>query len=381
MMKSRIPLIYLRCLAVVLVVLLALRAVGLSGDVPADSISYDDGPHVFWAAPDSAIVFYLCDGELVKQAFKVDDTLRFNGLCHDSGQSYAIPTNPPVPENAIFSGVTRVFAVSDIHGEYEAFVQLLKAAGIVDDQLEWSWGDGHLVVNGDIFDRGDMVTEALWLVYRLQQEAERAGGKVHYLLGNHETMVLRGDNRYIHEKYLDGIVKKSRIRHEDLYGPDMELGRWLRTRPTAIRIDSILFVHGGISPQLYRCRYRLDSLNALVRATLDVRSYDLAFDSSLGLVYRSLGPFWYRGLLIDMEEDYPMIASAELDSILSLYGAGAVVVGHTEMDELDCYFGGRVYGIDMPLEELGVFQGLLWEGGRFYRVDGHGQKELLTCGQ
>jgi hypothetical protein len=159
----------------------------------------------------------------------------------------------------------------------------------------------------------------------------------------------------------------------------MELGRWLRSKPTVVRINEIVFIHGGISPELYRRGYSLDSLNALVRATIGLRSYDLAFDTTVGMLYRGLGPFWYRGLLWDMEDDYPKITSVQLDSALSASGAETVVVGHSEMDQVDCYFGGRVYSIDVPLEELGMFQGLLWEDGQFYRVDGAGTRALMQC--
>ena len=33
---------------------------------------------------------------------------------------------------------------------------------IVDDGGNWAFGQGHLVVVGDVFDRGDEVTEILW---------------------------------------------------------------------------------------------------------------------------------------------------------------------------------------------------------------------------
>ena len=47
-----------------------------------------------------------------------------------------------------------------------------------------------LVQTGDIFDRGAKVREALDLLMRLEDEAKRAGGRVEFLLGNHEVMNL-----------------------------------------------------------------------------------------------------------------------------------------------------------------------------------------------
>ena len=45
----------------------------------------------------------------------------------------------------------------------------------------------------------DKVNEILWFVYDLEGQAKEKGGRVHYLLGNHEYMVLYNDLRYIHD--------------------------------------------------------------------------------------------------------------------------------------------------------------------------------------
>ena len=243
---------------------------------------YSEGPHVLWRDSSCVTVFYLCGDEIVSQDFESDDTVRFSGLCADSLREYKIPTETWQVEPAEYSGISRVFAVSDLHGEYEVFESLLINAGIVDSALNWSFGEGHLVVNGDVFDRGDRVTECLWLIYRLEQEAGESGGRVHFLLGNHEKMVLRGDLRYVHDSYKDGIVKKTRISYDDLFGPDMELGRWLRSKNTVIRIDSVLYVHAGIIPWIVDEGFTIDQINTAVRRALDLRSYDLAFGAEPG---------------------------------------------------------------------------------------------------
>jgi hypothetical protein len=152
----------------------------------------------------------------------------FDGFCDDSLTSYRIARRAPTEGPEVQDGISRIFAVSDIHGEYEALVGLLANAGVIDEEQHWNWGDGHLVVLGDIFDRGDRVTECLWLIHALELEAEEAGGRVHYTLGNHEVMVLQGDLRYVNAKYLEGIVQETGIDYQDLFGPAMEFGRWLR---------------------------------------------------------------------------------------------------------------------------------------------------------
>jgi hypothetical protein len=351
----------------------------LASSVPGQEITdVNDGPYVYWHDSTTATVFYLCGGEVRQDKYENLDTLRFKGMCHDSSFSYTVPAAPPIIEPHTFDGVSKIFTVSDIHGEYEYFADLLKVSGLVDEELRWIWGDGHLVIDGDVFDRGDGVTETLWLIYRLEQEAKLAGGRVHFTVGNHEKMVIRGDNRYVHDKYLKGIAKKTRIKHEDLYGADMELGRWLRTKHTAIVINGILFTHAGIIPEAIERGLNIDRLNDAVRAALDISSSELAFSDEPKFLLASKGPLWYRGLWEEREGRYAHLTQADVEQVLEYYGAGAVVVGHTGVDEVSSYFDGRVYAIDVPFEDILALQGLLWEDGKFYRVTGAGAREPLT---
>ncbi len=58
--------------------------------------------------------------------------------------------------------------ITDIHGEYSTYLNLLNANGIIDNDLNWKFGKGHLVIIGDTFDRGAMVTEVLWHLFGLE---------------------------------------------------------------------------------------------------------------------------------------------------------------------------------------------------------------------
>ena len=51
-------------------------------------------------------------------------------------------------------------------------LELLTNNKIIDEQGDWAFGTGHFVITGDIFDRGDKVTEILWFIYELEQQAE-----------------------------------------------------------------------------------------------------------------------------------------------------------------------------------------------------------------
>ena len=65
-----------------------------------------------------------------------------------------------------------MFVVSDIEGEFKAFRQLLQGNNIIDENFNWTFGNGHLVLTGDFVDRGTLVTEVLWLIYSLEEKAK-----------------------------------------------------------------------------------------------------------------------------------------------------------------------------------------------------------------
>ena len=76
-----------------------------------------------------------------------------------------------------------------------------------------------------------------------------------------------------------------------------------------------------------------------------------------------------------MEGSYSHATLEEVEAILAYYGAHAIVVGHTQIDQVQGLYDGRIFGVDVPLDELGSLQGLLWESGSFYRVTGSGERE------
>ncbi len=265
----------------------------------------------------------------------------------------------------IYPGVRTVAALSDIHGQYETARKLLEVNGIIDDQLNWTFGEGHLVIVGDIFDRGDRVTEILWLVYNLEQQAEAAGGMVHFLLGNHETMILHGDERYLNARYrtTSGLLGEF---YKDLYGPDTYLGRWLRSLPLAVQINDVVYVHGGFSREMVREVGSLEGVNRLYHDYLldagenlsDVRSSSRRLD----LLYGDNGPLWYRGYFAsrDFTED-------DLRFVLRRLDAERIVVGHTSFTSVQGFFHNRVIAVDSSIKFGSVGEILIVRDGAYFR--------------
>ena len=250
----------------------------------------------------------------------------------------------------IRNGISKILALSDNHGGYGYFVEFLKKINMIDSARHWTWGNGHLVIVGDVFDRGDRVTECLWLIYQLEAEARDAGGAVHYLLGNHELMILRNDLRYVNQKYVDGSSRRNRKEYPERFGPYYELGRGLPSTNTEVRPSDIRFVHGGLSPELIDSAFSISEVNHRMRELIDLPAPELLFNQRSMFLTKSLGPQWYRGYHYAMEDRYGKATSAQVDRILKYFEADAIVVGHTGVDSVLSLYDSRVSAVDIPVE-------------------------------
>jgi hypothetical protein len=306
-----------------------------------------------------------------------------------------------------FNGVDSIGVISDIHGNYKTYINLLKVSGIVDKDLNWKFGKGHLVILGDIFDRGDMVTEILWHLYGLEKQAAEAGGMVHVMLGNHEVMVLDGDLTYMNQKYKQ-VEKISGTKYSDLYAGNSVLGNWLRSKPIMITINDIIFVHAGISPELVQRKLTASKVNQQFSDKIvgkELKSKDVSSEEMLqaqindpmkkkadqtdtvlihnvprntGLTANELaanieyeelmflvqndGPIWYRGFF-----DNSDFNESTLDSILGFFNKNHIVVGHTTSKDIKSLFNNKIIGVDAGIGSGQPGEMLIYKNGSFYR--------------
>ncbi len=213
-----------------------------------------------------------------------------------------LANSPPAAADWRFDDVDRVVAISDVHGDFDAMVSTLRNAGVVNDELQWSAGENHLVITGDLLDRGPDSRQVMDLVRALEPMAAAAGGAVHLLLGNHEVMNLVGDLRYVaaaeyaafaddelpeererwyrnHRERQAPIVDEEAVRraweenhppgffgHRRAFRSDGEYGRWLLEKPLIVVINGTAFVHGGLSPKV--ADLGLDGVNVRLKNEL-----------------------------------------------------------------------------------------------------------------
>lgn len=260
-----------------------------------------------------------------------------------------------------WSGVERVVAIGDLHGDYEQYINVMESAGLLDSKGKWSGGKTHLVQTGDLTDRGDDSRKIIDHLVKVAKQAKKKGGYVHLLIGNHESMNVVGDLRYVTSGEFAAFATRNSARYQEMQwqsqiewmrtndpefeGIDLETyrkewektvplgwvehrqawmltgdyGRWVSGLPVAVQVNDTIFLHGGISAKY--CEFSLQSLTEQVIAAME--NHD---PREITIVNDPLGPLWYRGLAQEKEAE---VYSQTLDNILNRYGAKRIVVGHS----------------------------------------------------
>ncbi|MEE9189275.1 MAG: metallophosphoesterase [Candidatus Neomarinimicrobiota bacterium] len=331
--------------------------------------NFNDGPYVYYQNG-AVLARYYDNGNIRDFVLKGKDGRKFEGFLSDSGTTYRVPMYFYTPA-VRFRNVSKIFTISDIHGQVELFKQILSNNGIIDLEGNWTWDDGHLVILGDVFDRGDYVNEVLYMIMDLEYRARRSGGQVHYLMGNHEAMVLLGDIRYVTDKYF-AVAETFETTVPGLYGDNTLLGKWLRSKNTIIRINDILFVHGGIHPTIMNVFKSPRRLNKFIRDNLDTPWETIKSDTLLTLAFRGNGPLWYRGFF--QPDSQPEVNREDLEQILDRFKVNRIITGHTTMDSISTFQNGRIIMVDAGIKNGLSGEALLWDGNTYFRVNDKGER-------
>ena len=311
------------------------------------------------------------------------------------------PSNPilssPPPAAAknqcVWTGVERIVAVGDLHGDYAHFVRILKETGIVDGDIHWSGGKTHLVQMGDVMDRMDRARDIFNLIRQLEKEAKAAGGMVHQLIGNHEELnIARLSLNYYPEyvtykQFIDFLPVKFREDEEEKFKKknrgdgDIEafwnnlmkdpnsdafkeasqlyyenfnnlVGSWLAEQNVIIKINDTVFVHGGLN--LEYASIGLEAINNLYRSEFQKVLKREEFRPRI--LFVSDAPLWNR-VLAEVSDTNNV---DEVDKILAALNAKQMVVAHTptiprSIDTIETdikKFGGKVWITDTGIAAI-----------------------------
>lgn len=220
-----------------------------------------------------------------------------------------------------------VFALGDVHGDYDRLLDVVKAGGIIaeapdqPDNVRWSAGRAMLVCTGDLINKWDQSLKVLVLFRALCEQADRAGGRVIVMLGNHEVGFLTdpGDNKsseFTTELRRAGLKPKDVAAGRDPAG----IGAYLRDLPFGARVNDWFFIHAGNPAALTVPRLRAGFQRAVdwegFRSRL-LLAPDSPFEARL-----HPRPWWER------DGDRPADAHARLQGAVRALGVRHLVVGH-----------------------------------------------------
>jgi len=341
----------------------------------SDVKSVNDGPYVF-SENDNLKAYWLCQGEVVKNTVIISAKNNFPANLSTNVDACNLPAKVhgfTSPERKVltFSGDFPVAALSDFHGKYDLMLELLTNNNIIDENKNWAFGKGHFVITGDVFDRGDKVTEILWFLYDLEQQAKQAGGDIHLTLGNHEVMILNGDLRYLHPKYIETATKLNKP-FEGLFSDKSIIGSWLLSKPVLVKVNDMLFAHGGFHPSLAVDNHSIEEINTVFKASLVKAELDKPRAGFAQFLHKSNGVIWYRGYFADDQSKDSTkkddgATSTEIDLLLEHFAVKHLIVGHTSQKQIETRYQGRVIAIDSSIKRGEYGEILFIENGKKWR--------------
>ena len=256
------------------------------------------------------------------------------------------------PPPAVVAAPERLVAFADVHGDLAATRAVLKLSGLIDESDAWIGGSTVVVQTGDQLDRGDDEQAILDLFETLSAQAWAAGGAFYPLLGNHETMNVGLDLRYVTDGgFADFADTEFDPADPELSAyPEEQRGRVAAFRPggpyalilaghnLTMMVGESVFVHGGILPD--HATAGLAAINADVQAWM--RGEASEPDQ---WTHSDAAPVWTRGYSDGPDES----DCATLTETLEILGATRMVVGHTVQTTANPACDGKVWRMDVGM--------------------------------
>jgi len=287
----------------------------------------------------------------------------------DSGPA---PRGPrPIPPPTVAPAAPRIVAIGDLHGDIANTRKALRIAGAIDKDDKWIGGELVVVQVGDQLDRGDDEKAILLLLDSLADQAHAAGGALHVLIGNHETMNVARQFGYVtpggwkdfddvpHVPN-DAILKKypyAQRGRVSAFRPGGPYAHLLAGHNTIQVVGDTVFVHGGVLPK--HVSYGLDKINAEISAWMKNKAPRPASTSGDDC------PVWSRHYSSNVDAADCKLAA---DTLAAL-GAKRIVVAHTVQSKgINAACGGQVWRVDVGLAKHygGVPAVLVIEGDKVF---------------
>jgi len=253
----------------------------------------------------------------------------------------------------ILPPVNRIIVIGDLHGDWEMTIKSLKIPKLINDRLEWIGGDTVVVQLGDQIDRcraigipchfpnatkDDEASDIKILNFfsDLHKQAQKYGGSVYSIIGNHEVMNVMGDMRYVSYENIKDFDNYKKPNNSS-FNSGMEARKWAFaqgnpianflgcTRKMALIIGSNLFVHAGILPNIAK-KYNISEMNKIMSLYLWNKLKNPNNYRDL-LILADSSPLWVRNhhYFLDNDDNCHSL----LDPLKDIYKVDKLFIGHT----------------------------------------------------
>jgi len=258
-------------------------------------------------------------------------------------------------QRGIYPMYDKVYAIGDIHGDYQAFINVLKKSELIDSNENWIGGQAHVIQIGDILDRRtrmDDITDEdsefkiIALILKLQLESFEMGGGFHPVIGNHELMNIMGDFQYVSPMGLRHF--KSREERLKYFEIGNHFCKYLACGwNPVVKIGDLLFCHGGISYNISQ-KYSIYEINMIMRDTLYGNKEHIHKPYFQELFLSPTSILWNRQY---SNFDIKDITNKKLDKIFNTYKVKYMIVGHTPQMNGIVFKQNRVFCIDTGMSK------------------------------
>lgn len=231
----------------------------------------------------------------------------------------------------------QIIVVGDVHGQYDAFVTILRHAGLIDENLNWCGGRNRLVQMGDILDRGPNPRLVDDLLDKIQRQANLYQGEVIRLIGNHELELLMSNFLISGFGKEEAKAMRDKMTRQVL---DFEVR-------AAYAYKGFLFTHAGVTHKLMKIfKMQLDDLNENNVAILTNMIFREAVKHEF---FRH--PIFNISIHRSGTDKFGGIFWEDLDDLLASCPRSELkqVVGHTQVDEIVLDNGHNIIPVDVGL--------------------------------
>lgn len=268
-------------------------------------------------------------------------------------------------EPCIYPMPSSLFVLSEVAGRFHALRRLLVNNKIIDKNYHWTLGNGHLVVVGNCLDEMAQCTEALWLLYSLEERAKKEGGYLHFICGRNELYNQNASWKSTQPFYTKEQTK-SDYPHAALFNGNGELWNWLYSKNVIEKIGDWLFMTSSINTSILRSPWSVASINKIVR-----HSFAAQPNSEPGNSLPEEVLVTSSGLFTDGAREN------DLTHFLAFHGASCIFTGLLPGDKIKIMYSGKVVNLSVETDAANL-QALWVESREIHQIDARKNKESFT---